>query len=86
MTNFKLNIFDMLDEKLLPLKNVPNSKNFVNIRDFSRFTQKFVELEEKVETASSVLADGYKIHKDHVMHAKISRTEAEDLVNAKFDA
>ena len=31
------------------------------------------------------MAEGYKIHKDHVMNTKITRTEAEDLVNCKFD-
>jgi hypothetical protein len=80
-----MEILGVLEDQLKPLNNVPNAKNFVTCFDFARMEENLSQLQEKVEVASGALVEGYKIHKDHVLHAKINRTEAEDLVNKKFD-
>ena len=75
----------LLEEKLKPLENVPNSKEFVRQAEYKIFVEQFRYLRDSVERATDTLLLGYKTEANHILNSKIQKEEVKEMMLEKYD-
>ena len=57
----------IVEEKLEILNNLPNKKEYVRVKDFTKFMEHFRNMRDAVDRVTDSLLVGYKAEADHAI-------------------